>query len=678
MFDRLLSLSDVADLAHVRRATVSVWRSRSASEALPFPRSKTTGLGQDLFDAHDIVEWLAATGRGNNPDAALDVTSFGWGSLDPAVFEALFALRVHAGQDLTDMADPMHRARELDGDDVWVLSEVESACSELQDAIAQVDAVGAAAFDAGQAFEQVRRRRPSTSTRTELAPRALALVADLALVLAGGTASGRFLDPTGVASALLVEIAQRAGEGGDIEVLLGRWRDDRQADAPRSTCRRLAAHSIPWRWLRSDEVHAGRADSVLVAQLPHELAPETGLEAVLDSIGGIIAGMPGAQRGVIIAPAAALCDAMPSAATNARRMLLRDGRVRAVIRLPAGLLPAHPRQALAIWVLGPPTADVAPRSRWTMIADLGEGPLNVTGHSDLVGDVFASVGAPADIPAHAFRFGRIERSSTLIARDGSLVARPAAASRPSSVSLAVASAAALRVGELLDLIGEAAPPRLAAEPAPDLEAVTMPSETIASLMARGAIKYRSGTRLEEGGIGESGHVVLGLPELLGGRLRGVRRFGILEFERAHGRSRRTSPGDVVFSTSPLVAAVDREGGSIVEHPVRVLSITAQSRDLVPDLLAADINARAPGSVRWRDWAVRRVPPDRVPALAQASSLVAELRAATEERLRAIDELDALLMEGAVSGTLHHPRLLSPHDPLPSNTTATHRKAPDVP
>jgi hypothetical protein len=214
------------------------------------------------------------------------------------------------------------------------------------------------------------------------------------------------------------------------------------------------------------------------------------------------------------------------------------------------------------------------------------------------------------------------------------------------------------------VIGGAAARHLLAEPAPSTEAVTLPPETIESLLERRALRYRSGTRLDEGEIGQSGHAIFGVPELLGQRLLGSRRFGVLEFERAHGRSRRTSPGDIVFTTSPPMAAVDHEGGSIVEQPARVLSISNQTRDLVPALLAADINARVPGSARWRDWVVRRVPTDRVPTLTKVTTDLAQLRAATEDRLRALHELHALLADGVVTGSLHHPNLFLPLEPPP--------------
>ena len=67
-----LSLPDVAQLARVQRPVVSVWRTRSAGSGSPFPAPIATELGQEWFGAAEIVDWLEATGRGNNPDARQD------------------------------------------------------------------------------------------------------------------------------------------------------------------------------------------------------------------------------------------------------------------------------------------------------------------------------------------------------------------------------------------------------------------------------------------------------------------------------------------------------------------------------------------------------------------------------------------------------------------------------
>lgn len=65
-----LTMQQVADLAGVRRAVVSMWRSRYPTTEGGFPapvdaRSLT-------FSADAVGEWLTRTGRGNNPDAAVD------------------------------------------------------------------------------------------------------------------------------------------------------------------------------------------------------------------------------------------------------------------------------------------------------------------------------------------------------------------------------------------------------------------------------------------------------------------------------------------------------------------------------------------------------------------------------------------------------------------------------
>src|SRR5690625_2461087 len=63
----LLGLADIAALAGVQRAVVSVWRRRSAATDTPFPDPVTTTESRDRFALEDVVGWLESTGRGNNP-----------------------------------------------------------------------------------------------------------------------------------------------------------------------------------------------------------------------------------------------------------------------------------------------------------------------------------------------------------------------------------------------------------------------------------------------------------------------------------------------------------------------------------------------------------------------------------------------------------------------------------
>lgn len=326
------------------------------------------------------------------------------------------------------------------------------------------------------------------------------------------------------------------------------------------------------------------------------------------------------------------------------------------MRLPEGLLPAHPRQALALWIVGPADGRVEEGRQWTLLADVGEQPLDAAVRALVVGDVYATMGRAADLKARAFAVGRVEPASAVLARSGSLLTQRSRGPRVGRVPFDAAAARAVRIEQLLAIIGEDAAD-LAAEPvAADTEVAALASDSIGGLCTSKSLRYRAGTRLADTEIGTTGHVVLGVPELLGETGRGSRRVGILEFERAHARSVRTQPGDVVFCTSPLAAIVDDEGGSVVAYPARILSIVDPSSGLVPDLLAADIAARPPGSRRWRDWTVRRVFPERIPPLVSALSRIIELRTETERRLRALDELETLIADGAVHGSIRHPLL----------------------
>ncbi|MGH4015389.1 MAG: hypothetical protein ACRDSL_15980 [Pseudonocardiaceae bacterium] len=71
-----MTLGDVARLAKVQRPVVSVWRTRSAASAAPFPEPFATVRGEERFDADAVVEWLELTGRGNNPTMREDCAAF--------------------------------------------------------------------------------------------------------------------------------------------------------------------------------------------------------------------------------------------------------------------------------------------------------------------------------------------------------------------------------------------------------------------------------------------------------------------------------------------------------------------------------------------------------------------------------------------------------------------------
>ena len=129
----LIDLAGVARLADVRRPVASVWRSRYASGADPFPRAVSSDRGRPLFDVLSIAEWLARTGRGNNRDAVADAaasaTPPGFDVSDPAHVAAVDALlTVHAASGLTvgglSPDELTAHAAAVDPDDTCLVSEI--------------------------------------------------------------------------------------------------------------------------------------------------------------------------------------------------------------------------------------------------------------------------------------------------------------------------------------------------------------------------------------------------------------------------------------------------------------------------------------------------------------------------------------------------------------------------
>ena len=69
-----VTLQDIADLAHVQRHVVSMWRRRPRVRGrnLPFPDAVSSIGSMERFDRDEIVAYLEETGRGNNTEARQD------------------------------------------------------------------------------------------------------------------------------------------------------------------------------------------------------------------------------------------------------------------------------------------------------------------------------------------------------------------------------------------------------------------------------------------------------------------------------------------------------------------------------------------------------------------------------------------------------------------------------
>ena len=142
--------------------------------------------------------------------------------------------------------------------------------------------------------------------------------------------------------------------------------------------------------------------------------------------------------------------------------------------------------------------------------------------------------------------------------------------------------------------------------------------TVAAAVHDHKLQMLPGLRLDEQDLtsAATGVRVVGPRDLVDGP-GPARRIDPLVLAARYPTSRLTERGDVVFCTTPRPAAwVDREGGSVVAFPAKVLR--CRDNRLVPAVVAADINAQPESAKAWRAWPLRYVPEDQASALARAT------------------------------------------------------------
>ncbi|WP_082049697.1 hypothetical protein [Arthrobacter sp. SPG23] len=662
-----MTLSDVAALAQVQRPVVSMWRRRSAASARPFPEPVGLDGGRELFEADRIAAWLAATGRGNNPEAVNDVAAFARmpgstaGGASGNTFDALTALltlKAVTGNSVGQLSpdELLDVAEECDPDDTFLYSELEAQSTSLASTANFADRLVDSAYNAAAAFEQLLAARFRAGLRehsdTALTESAVGLVAAAAVELAA-TFGGNlvFADSTRGGSDLLMGVAHAAGESAPVTFLTA---DDDGGGAGRLVRRRLRVHGVDGGQIRVDASgeFAVHGPVVHVAQYPSPGQPGMDAVQVLSAVEHLVLQMDDQQRAVVIAPARVLCDVpLAAGAAGLRSGLLRTGRVRAIVRLPQGLLRSKPREAQALWVLGPSFAEVPIAERWTMVADLSSRVLAEDVSQDLISDIVASMGDRATIRAHSFRFARLVQTRLLLANRKSLATAPShgSAQSPSGAE------AALRVEELERMLQTTRPEQsgeVAVLPR-DPNAKARPV-SVQDLIISGNLKYIKGNRLEDADLTPRGGTrVLGPAELLNPHTAPHRHLSLMDFAASNPSGRLTEPGDVVFCTSPRPAAlVDREGGSAVVFPARVLRIDAgDPGGLLPDVVATDINVLPAADKSWRQWRLRRVPEAQRTQLAASLARLQHGQNLARERLKRLEELATLITDGVAGGSL---------------------------
>lgn len=656
---RLLGLSDISLLAQVQRPVVTTWRSRYARRSHPFPEPTVVDQSHEWFDGDAVVDWLEVTERGNNPQARQDLVAFTLAGSDIhthtetfAGLTALICLRAATGPLPTGVDDLLDIAEGFDSDDELIFSELSQLGSALGPLARYADLLVASALDPASLFDGLVRRR-QIWTRHQPAHSALRrLVARGALGLAD---EAGFVEPVFIIRSvedvdLMVELAVHTEQRGSIRVALALTAPQWRSAAARLSRRWLHVHGIAQTPILVDDDGAYELpdQGVLVLRLAGVRAERT---LDLDHVSNLCLNLSERNRALVVGPAATLTEALielrgpgrpvaegaePSAAA-VRSDALRTGSVRAVVRLPQGLVTEQARARTALWTLGPSRSTPAR----TLCADLGPA-LDTERADDLVTDLIAAMRGLSGERAHQPSSGEFRPTSDLIVATGDLVT-------PGAREVHLAPAAV--VSELVDVLKRASTP-VAGIVSPEL-AITaqlsgLPRTTVGQAVDDQQIFVIPGARIDLAAtIAGADCPVVRHPGDLARRvdLAGLNPIALVT---AFPHVVLTEPGDVVVTTVGGPAAnVDRLGGAVIAFPSRVLrchrphpatgqeraQLAAQGRypreladqRFTPEAVAADINAQPKKATSWKAWPLTVLPTDQLASVETTLSELAERR-----------------------------------------------------
>jgi hypothetical protein len=679
----LMSMPEIAELAHVQRPVVTTWRRRHKD----FPKQAGGDAAHPLFFAREAADWLIMTGRADRdaiePEIGLHTLAALAGQYPGqdlvAAITALICLRYLAGENepLADGTDDViaalhDRASIIDPNDRLCLSEIHAIPGSAGWLAGLVDELIEASWDCGKAFEKVmaarNRFRVGSLFSNAVSPALAQLIAEVsgARELARRTDSIIITDPVTGVGDLLTAVADLLGPDHE-PMFTGAEADPALARLVR---RRLTVHRVP---AEDMDIRVG-ADlpdetgdpDVIVTQIPYRPREDRDLAWVLDQVGDVGVRVTTDRFAVVLGPSAALAGDLPqfSAAARARADLLKGDMVEAIIKLPGGLVPFRPGYETALWVL-----TQARGSRWrgrVLLADVSDRPLTAAVVRDLAEDVVTWRRDGYVPAAHRRVFGVQVEVSSLVDPP-----RPLSAGRkPMSVRGRKADAdeqitLVTRYGADLDQLGATATvsrEHVATEvlTASDRHPAT---ESVGALARRGRLVMRKGTRLTPADVDASGkHVVLGANEVLGYRRPGERRVDFEVFASRYPNARLTEPGDILVTLTPRPGVmIDWDGYAIAEFPVRILRIpAAEAEQFTPRVLGAllfsDGSAvRAEGAVRagrlLEDQRVILLSPAEVQAFDALLASLDERRAVAQREIDVLDELRRIATGGLIGGTL---------------------------
>ncbi|WP_068260421.1 hypothetical protein [Janibacter limosus] len=647
-----MSLADIASLAHVQRAVVSMWRRRPSvrGELVPFPEPFETREGQEFFAMSDVVAWLETTGRGNNCDVRADALGHArpFVLLDDAVMltalDALLCLKARTGLDLVELpADEIvTHASEADPTDDHLVRELVAAGDDLSTLAAYAERLSDSMWDAASAHHRIRTRWTTRSVRSraELSGGALDLLGEIGAAIALDVEGDIVIhDPLSSDTDLVDAVLTQLGEGVSAHVLVSG--DSVGARA----ARRL-------HWTQGRTVVDAAPEGILPLVVSRVPVPDGASDpaSVLKSADDVQLDLRDQQRALVVGPASVMCDALRDAELDQQRdHFIRLGRLRCALRLPLGLVADGSRLVLGLWVLGGEPASVRVEARRLATADL----TNEAPQPDVVNDVATDVVASltdSSRATHAFRYARLHLTSLLLAGSGPIVAL---GSGPDRVTMRSGAAGVVGVSQMAAELEEQAwlSPLDGVTLEPGEAAGSDVGISIDAAERGGLVSIHSGSRIDVAAPATLSGVRIVDAQAVHDPAGPRRGLDPLELEQSWPRARRTEPGDVIFCASPRPAAVvDHEGFSVVAFPARLLRCSPD-RGMVPEAVARAINDLPSHSPRWRNWRVPQVPVDQAAILGTVLRQLGSDEIRTRERLSRLSSLAKELAQGVAAGAL---------------------------
>jgi hypothetical protein len=642
MSEELVTMREIAAFAQVRRPVVTVWRRRHRASSRPFPSPHQQRGGQELFSREEVVAWLEETERGNNPDARAEAATTALLS-DPRLeaprsldaLSALLVVRGLTGEPLTgmDRDEVLDVADAFDPDDTFLIHELEQA-DDLLSLVQATEQLVSASWSVSDAHERLLSARlPAVIERTILSSDAIRTMVALAspLLRELGPDTG-LLDPSGCRFDLMAELA--TATDASLALLDGTTRSHRL------NRRILRLAKVVPTLISAEGGWSAHGPTLSVLVLPQPARPFDDPVALLAVIDDVAVQLTDEQALLVLAPAALLTDPLKGTAASQRDQLLRAGYVRAVVRLPAGMMPARARESMALWLVA--SADpTPPADRRTLVADISRRPLDAPTIDGLASDLLAALLGVESVRRRAWAHLHPVTTTSLLVGSGSLV--PPRSVSPSESS----SPASLNGADWVIRLSADAANYL---PGHGLAVANQPSDRVSLLHAEGQgwVRVIPGRRFDIASLNGALEAPVRCWDAAAVADPQTQRVVDRLALHRHLDPILTEPGDVVFVNRPQpVARFDADGGAAVFSPVRILRVRADA-PLVPSVLAMRLNAET--STDWRSWTLPAIPQPQ--PLAAAHAELATHRAHLLAELADLDQFTTDLTTAVESGQLN--------------------------